>query len=122
MNRQVVQAIIKFLVKSFLVTTAMSATIILFGYFNHWNSSVNYSNAFFVVGCLVIVAGTASRMGAGQGLNSLQYLNMESFRGMSGSERVSFIIDANSPLGLVILGIFVGSLLILISVIISNIV
>lgn len=120
MNRQVVQAIIKFLAKSILLTTAISVIIGIFGYLNQWDSSVKYSNAFFVVGCLVIVAGTASRLGAGQGLNSLQYLNMESFRGMSGSERVDFIINANSPIGLVILGLVTGLLLILIAIIVSK--
>jgi hypothetical protein len=121
MNRQVIQAIIRFLTKSILITAAISAVIILFGYFNHWASLVKYSNAFFVVGCLVIVAGTASRMGAGSGLHSLQYLNMESFRGMSGSERVEFIINANSPVGLVVLGFVTGMTLILIAVFVSKI-
>lgn len=121
MSRQVIQAIIRFLTKSILITAAVSAVIILFGSINHWESSVKYSNAFFVVGCLVIVAGTASRMGAGQGVNSLQYLNMESFRGMSGSERVEFIINANSPVGLVVLGFVTGMTLILIAVFVSKI-
>jgi hypothetical protein len=119
MNKQVLQAIIKFLAKSILLTAAISAVIGLFGYLNHWEGSVKFSNAFFVVGCLVIVAGTASRMGAGSGLHSLQYLNMESFRGMSGSERVEFIINANSPFGLVILGLVTGMTLILIAVIVG---
>ena len=119
MSKQVIQAISKFLMKSILITAAISAAILLFGYFNQWDSSVKYSNAFFVVGCLVIVAGTASRMGAGSGLHSLQYLNMESFRGMSGSERVDFIINANSPIGLVVLGLVTGMSLILIAVIVG---
>ena len=120
MTRQVIKAIIKFIAKSILLTVAISIVIGLFGYLNQWQSSIKYSNAFFLVGCLVTVAGTASRLGAGQGLHSLQYLNMESFRGMSGTERVNFIINANSPIGFVVLGLVTGISLILIAVIVSK--
>lgn len=78
-------------------------------------------NAFFLAGCLVIVAGTASRLGAGQEWNNFQLLNAESFREMNSSERANFIINASSSISLVILGLLTGILLILISVIVAYI-
>lgn len=78
-------------------------------------------NAFFLAGCLVIVAGTASRLGAGQEWNNFQLLNAESFREMNSSERANFIINASSSISLVILGLLTGILLILIFVIVAYI-
>ncbi len=121
MKRLVIKAIIKMCAKSILLTTIIGVIIGIIGYTNKWNSSIAYSNAFFLAGCLVIVAGTASRLGAGQEWNNFQLLNAESFREMNSSERANFIINASSSISLVILGLLTGILLILISVIVAYI-
>ena len=121
MKRLVIKAIIKMCAKSILLTTIIGVVIGIIGYFNKWNSSIAYSNAFFLAGCLVIVAGTASRLGAGQEWNNFQLLNAESFREMNISERANFILDASSSMSTVILGLLTGILLILIAVIAASI-
>jgi len=117
MNRLIIQAIIKMCAKSILLTTIIGVVIGIIGYVNKWNSSIAYSNAFFLAGCLVIVAGASSRLGAGQEWTYFQLLNAESFRGMSSGERANFIVNASSSISTVILGLLSGILLILLSAI-----
>jgi hypothetical protein len=117
MKRLVIKAIVKMCAKSILLTTIIGVVIGIIGYVNKWNSSTAYSNAFFLAGCLVIVAGASSRLAAGQAINNYRLLNAESFRGMSSSERAIFIINASSSISHVILGLLSGILLILISAI-----
>lgn len=117
MERLVIKAIIKMCVKAISLTAVIAVIIGIIGYINQWNSLITYSNAFFLAGCLVIVAGTSSRLGAGREQSISPLLYAESFRGMSGIERANFIINANSPLSLVILGVLSGILLMLISAI-----
>src|SRR5574338_443035 len=110
MNRLVIRAIVKMCMKAILLAAVIAGVIGIVGYVNQWNSAVVYSNAFFLAGCLVIVAGTASRLGAGQDWKNFQLLPSESLRDMSSGERASFIISASSPMHLVILGVLSGIL------------
>jgi hypothetical protein len=117
MKQFVIKAIIKMCAKSIIITTSIGVVIGIIGYINKWNTLIAYSNAFFVAGCLVIIAGASSRYAAGQDWNKYQLINAESFRDMSSSERIAFIINESSPISLVILGLLSGILLILISAI-----
>jgi hypothetical protein len=117
MKKLVIKAIIKMCAKSIFITAVVGVAIGIIGYINKWNSSITYSNAFFVAGCLLIIAGTSSRYAAGQDWNKFQLLNAESFREMSSGERANFIINESSPISLVILGLLSGILLIIISAI-----
>ena len=108
-------AIIKMCGKAILLTIIAGIVIGAIGNINKWDTSLAYSNAFFIAGCLAIVAGASSRLGAGQQWNIFQLLNAESFRDMSSGERADFIIKASSSVNLVILGVLSGILLILIS-------
>ena len=103
-----------------LLTLLAGSGILIVGYLKKWDSSVAYSNAFFIVGCLAIIAGAASRLGAAQGSSSFQQLNVASLRNMSAGERAEFIINAASSVRLVILGLLGGILLILISVLVAR--
>lgn len=121
MKRLVVSAILKMCANSIVITTIVGAVIGIIGYLNEWNSAITYSNAFFVAGCLVIIAGTSSRIGAGDDWQVFQLLSAESFRGMSSGERANFIINASSPVRLVILGLMSGILLMITSVLVMKI-
>jgi hypothetical protein len=116
MKRLVIMAIIKMCGKAILLTIIAGIVIGVIGYMRKWDTSLAYSNAFFIAGLLIIVAGASSRLAAGQEWNNFQLLNAESFRDMISSERASFIINASSSLSMVILGLLSGILLILISV------
>ena len=120
MQRLVITAIIKMCANSILLTTVIGVVIGTLGYINKWNSTIAYSNAFFVAGCFVIIAGGSSRLGAGEDWKISQLLSAESFRGMSSAERANFIINASSPFRLVILGLVSGILLIIISVLVAK--
>ena len=98
-----------------LLTILVGIAIGIIGYLNEWDTSLNYSNAFFIAGCLLIVGGAFSRLGAGQERNAFQVLYAESFRNMSASEQANFIINASSSLRLVVLGLLSGILLFVIS-------
>jgi hypothetical protein len=120
MKRIVIKAIINMCAKSILLTAIIGVVIGIIGYVNKWNSSIAYSNAFFLAGCLIIIAGTSSRFAA-QGTYNLPLLSAESFRKMNSSERANFILDASSSMSTVIFGLLTGILLILIAVIAANI-
>jgi hypothetical protein len=113
-------AIIKMCGKAISLTMIAGIVIVVIGNKNKWDTSLAYSNAFFIAGCLVIVAGGLSRLSAGKEWFNYQLLYAESFRNMSSSERVNFIIEASSPLSLVILGLLSGILLILISALVPK--
>jgi hypothetical protein len=121
MKRLVIKAIIKMCAKSILLTAIIGVVIGIIGYINKWNSSIAYSNAFFLAGGLVIIAGGLSRFAAGQERDRFQLLHAESFRNMSSSERANFIVSASSSVSLVILGLLTGILLILISVFVTKV-
>lgn len=116
MKRLVVLAIIEMCVKAILLTLMVGAVIGIIGYMNKWNTSLAYSNAFFIAGCLVIGAGGLSRLSAGQERNLFQSIYSESFRTMSPGERADFIVNSSSPVSMVILSFLSGILLMLISV------
>jgi hypothetical protein len=120
MKRLVMMAIIKMCAKAILITMIAGIAIAVIGNMNKWDTSLAYSNAFFIAGCLVIAAGALSRFGAGQEWNNFQLLHAESFRDMSSSERANFIINASSSVSMVILGLLSGVLLILISVLMTK--
>lgn len=117
MNRLVVREVLKLCAKSIAITAIVGVIIGIIGYVKEWNSPISYSNAFFVAGCLLIIAGASSRYASSQDWNEYQLLNAESFREMSSSERVNHIVNENSPLHLVLLGVLSGMTLILISAI-----
>lgn len=102
--------------KTILLTIIAGIVIGVIGYIKKWDTSLEYSNAFFIAGAIMIIAGTSSRLAAGQEWNNFQLLYSESFRDMSSSERANFIINASGLVSLVILGLLSGILLILISV------
>jgi hypothetical protein len=120
MKRLVIMAIIKMCGKAILVTVVAGIVIGVIGYVKKWDTSLAYSNAFFIAGCLAIIGGVSSRLGAGQEWASFQSLYAESFRDMSSSERANFIISVSSSLSLVILGLLSGIMLILISVFVTK--
>lgn len=100
--------IINLLAEAFLLTVGIGLIIFIFGRLGRWGSPVAYSNAFFLAGLLVFVAGVISRLSAGQGMFNFPSLTAESYKQMDSSERIRFIINTNSPLRLVILGILTG--------------
>ena len=106
--------------KAILLTTIAGIVIGVIGNMNKWDTSLAYSNAFFIAACLAIIAGASSRLGAGQEWSNFQSLYAESFRDMSPGERAHFIVNASSPVRLVILGLLSGILLILISVLVTK--
>jgi hypothetical protein len=120
MKRLVILAVIKMCGKAILLTIIAGVVIGVIGHIKKWDTSLIYSNAFFIAGCLVIIAGASSRLGASQEWSNFQLLYAESFRDMSNDERANFIINASSSVSLVILGLLSGILLILISVIMAK--
>jgi hypothetical protein len=117
MERLLIKAILTMCAKSIALTTIIGVVIGVIGYINKWDTSIAYSNAFFVAGCLVIIAGTASRLGEGEEWRNSQLLSAESFRDMSSGERANFIVNASNSFSLVILGVLSGISLIVISAI-----
>jgi hypothetical protein len=121
MKRFVIMTIIKMCGKAVLLTIIVVIAIGVIGNLNKWDNSISYSNAFFIAGILVIVAGGMSRLAAGQQWNSYLLPQTESFRQMSSSERANFIVNVSSTFSLVILGVLTGIMLILISVFVTKI-
>lgn len=120
MKRMVITAMIKMGGEAILLTILAGIVIRIMGYLNKWDTSTQYSNAFFFAGCLLIIAGASSRLGAGQERNYFQVLYAESFRDMSASERANLIISASISGRLVILGFLSGILLFIISFLLTK--
>lgn len=120
MKKLVIMAMLKMCGEAVLLAIIAGIVIAIIGNLNKWDSSIDYSNAFFIAGGLVIIAGTVSRLGAGEQWNSFQRVYAESFRNMSPTERANFIVNASSSLRLVILALMSGVLLILISVLVAK--
>ncbi len=121
MKRLIIMAMVKMVAKAILITIVVVILIGLLGYLNKWPTSVQYSDAFFIAGCLLIIAGTASRLGAGQGWTTYQSVHAESFRTMSAGDRANFIVNVSSSMSLVVLGVLSGILLMIISVLVTKI-
>lgn len=119
MNRLIIKTIIKLCGEAILLAIIAGVVIVVIGNKNKWDTtSLAYSNAFFIAGGLMIVAGGLARLTASQDWNNSQYLYTESFRNMSSSERANFIINASNSVRMLTLGLLSGILLILISVIV----
>jgi hypothetical protein len=106
--------------EAILIAVIAGILIGVIGYLKKWDTSLAYSNAFFIAGCMAIIAGASSRLGAGQDWKNFQLITAESFRDMSGNDQANFIINASSSFRLVILGFLSGILLIIISVIVPE--
>ena len=120
MKRLVIMVIIRMCGKAILLTIIAGTVIGVIGYIKKWNTSLAYSNAFFIAGCLAIIGGAFSRLAAGQEWNRFQLLSAESFRDMSSSERANFVVNTSSSVSLLVLGLLSGILLILISVFVTK--
>lgn len=120
MKRLVITTVIKLGGEAILLATLAVIVIGILGYSSKWATSLQYSNAFFIAGSLLIIAGTSSRMAAGDDRNLLQQIHAESFREMSASEQANFIIQASSSARLVVLGLVSGILLFIISFLITK--
>jgi len=116
----VILAVIKLCGEAILIALVVGILIGIIGNWKDWDTTLRYSNAFFIAGCLLIIAGGTSKLAAGSEWFSFQRTYAESFRDMSASERANYIVDASSSVRLVILGLLSGVLLIIISVLVTR--
>jgi hypothetical protein len=115
MKRYILKAIIQMCGKAILITMIAGIVIGVIGNLNKWDTPRAYSDAFFIAGCLFIVAGGMSRLAAGRERNKFLLLDSDRSNDRSSGDRENSIIEASSPASLAILGLLGGSLLILIS-------
>jgi hypothetical protein len=118
MKRQVIMVMLKMAGEAVLLTIIAGILIGIIGNWQNWDSSSQYSNAFFIAGSLLIIGGGFSRRAAGQEWSTYQRISAESFRDMSPGERAEFIVNASSSLRLVIIGFSSRILLFIISLIV----
>lgn len=119
--RLIIRSIVNMCVKSLLIAAITGVIISVIGYVYNWSSLIAYSNALFIAGSLLFIAGAFSRYAAGQGLPNLRLFHAESLRNMSSSELANFIVAESSSPNIVILGLLSGILLMLLSVILAYI-
>jgi hypothetical protein len=120
MKRPVIIAMLKLGGEAVLLAIVVGIVIVIIGNVNKWETSIRYSNAFFIAGCLMIIGGAFSRMAAGQEWGIFQRFSAESFRDMSPGERANYIVEASSSVRLVIVGVVSGVLLMLLSLVVWN--
>jgi ABC-type glycerol-3-phosphate transport system permease component len=116
MKRLIIRAAIKIGVKSIVFTTIIGAVIGVIGYIKKWDSPVTYSNAFFLAGCVVLIAALSSRYAAMRSSHSPSF-HTTSYHEMNSQEQEDYISSMSSSLSTVIFGVMSGLLLILISAI-----
>jgi hypothetical protein len=115
MDRNAIQAIFRMFTNAVLLTTLVGIIIAIIGFSRQWTTTLQYSNAFFIAGSILIIAGASSRLNAGQEIDTHRLLNAQAFREMSSAERTDFIVAVNSSYRTLILGVLSGLLLIAIS-------
>ncbi len=115
MNRLVFKTAIKLCGEAALLALLAAVAILIIGGWRKWDTSIQYSNALFMAGCLVFVGGGISRLAAGREWATFQRFGAESFGDMSPVERANFIVDASSPVRLVIVGVLSGIFLFILS-------
>jgi hypothetical protein len=120
MKRLVIIAILKLCGEAILLAILVGIVIAIIGNLNKWDTPIQYSNAFFIAGCLVIVPGVMSRLRAGEEWYYFQSYSAESIRDMSPDERASFVVNTSTSLRHIILGLLTGILLILTSVLVMK--
>jgi hypothetical protein len=120
MKRLVMLAILNLCGKAILLALLAGIAVGVLGYVRQWETALAYSNAFFIAGCLAIIAGTSTRLAAGQDWRIFQLIHAESLREMSNLERTNFFVETSSSAGPVILGFVTGLLLIITSVVVMK--
>jgi hypothetical protein len=120
MKRLIIKEIVKMSAKCIVLTLVVVGIIVAIGYTRKWDTPVKYSDAFFMAGGFLIIAGGFSRYTSGSDFNFFQQISAESFRGMSSSEQAIFIINASSSVSTAVLGVLTGIFLIIISAITAN--
>jgi hypothetical protein len=60
MKHSVLSTVLKFCVESLFIAIGVALIVLLIGYLNKWGDPIKYSNAFFIAGCLLIIAGTST--------------------------------------------------------------
>ena len=120
MQRPVVIAVLKKCGEALLLAMLAGIIIGIIGNLNHWDTALEYSDAFFIAGSLLIIAGASSRLAAGQDLERFRGLYADSYRNMSPAERAEFIVNASSSVRLVVIGLLSGVLLMLISELVAK--
>lgn len=93
--------------------------VAVMGYIRQWNTAIEYSDAFFIAGSLVIIAGASSRVAAGASWDIHQRFHAESMQGQGLGEQINSVVSASSPWRLVILGFVSGVALMVVSVLVS---
>ena len=122
MQRLIVEAVLKLCGKAILFAVLGAIVVGILGILGKWPGPLEYSNAFFIAGSLLIVAGTVSRLSAGQQWDHYQRIYSESFRSMSGPQRANFIIEASNSVSTLVIGILSGVLLVIVSAILVRMV
>ena len=120
MKRLIILTILKMIGEAILFAMVVGIAIVIIGNINQWDTSIAYSNAFFIAGCLLIITGGMSRLLAGQEWVRYQLFSSESLRNMNSSDQANYIINASSSFKLVILGVLSGILLIIVSAILTK--
>jgi len=115
MKRQAIIYLLKLCGEAVAFTIFAGIVIGIIGNLKQWDTSIKYSNAFFIAACLMIIGGLSSRLGAGQEWSYFQGVHTESIGDKSPGERANFIVEASSSYRLVILGLLSGILLMLLS-------
>lgn len=118
MKSPIGKALIKLAAKSLFFTAAIGSAVCLLGYVSHWETSLAYSNAFFLAGCFVLIAGTATQFAAQADYS--QTFRFERFREMSFREQADLIADSTGAFSRVALGVSSGVCLALIAVLIEK--
>ncbi len=119
MDRQLLTSGGRVLSEAGVVFLLVAILVGVIGYARQWSTSREFSDAFFIAGSLVIIAGASSRVAAGASWDIHQRFHSESMQGQGLGEQINSIVSASSPWRLVILGFLSGLALMVVSVLIS---
>ncbi len=119
MKRPIIQTFLKMIIEALAVAAAAAIIVLIIGSVKKWDNPITYSNAFFVAGCLVIIAGTSTRAAAGQEWGMYQRMSTANYRAMNPTDRANYVVKASASYRLVILGVLGGLFLWLVSALLT---
>src|SRR5512138_2031704 len=104
MKRTISAVILKLGGEAVLLAIVGALVVGLLGRLGRWDTSLQYADAFFIAGCLLIVAGTASKLARSQDTPAFQWLETSAFHDLNANQQEGYVSDMGHSLRVVVVG------------------
>lgn len=121
MKRQIILNVLKVVGQAVIITLIAALIILIVGFLKHWQTSIQYSNAFFIAGSVLIIVGGLSKFSAAAGRAPPQNSPTETHPEPSPGEQSTQVVKPSSTSRLLAIGVISGFLCFIVSALITKI-